>query len=426
MELDPAKARPIFHRIDSLRILGAMTVAGYHLGGLAVHGVPLLPEQPWPGVAAWQQMLLRATEFCLAGHSALMVFFVVSGFVLRVALEYGPQTISQATAKFVLGRLFRVYPIVIFGVLVTALAMGGLVGHERRAFTLPLLFTNGLLLDVTVNVNYWALQVEMLLIPVILALYFVECRLGPTVVLALGVTTALLSFSSNWAIWPPLSHNLFAFVLGTVLPTFGRALVTKLSRRSATFWTLGAITVLLLTRPTFGLYSRFSAFCEAWAALVLVSMAAFRQDVSLLTILDVKLLRRAGQAAGSYYVLHTATFGLTLALAHVLIPPLWSLQVPSLVGVLVVSLWLAALIPLSVLTYHLIEVPGIELGRRFIHWIGINARRSTVLASPGTEPPQTSTIAVRVKTHPLVVREEGYVLQGRSINSAVSTSTIQG
>ena len=224
------------------------------------------------------------------------------------------------------------------------------------------------------------------MVPVMLALYFLERRLGPAVVLALGIAATFLSFSSRWAMWPPLSHNLFAFVLGMVLPAFGRPLALRLSRRGATLWAMGAIAVLLLTRPTFGLYSHFSGLCETWAALVLVSMAAFRPDVSLLAFLDARFLVTAGLAAGGYYVLHTATFGPALAVAHILIPPAWSAAVPSLVGVLVVSLWLIALVPPTMLTYHVIEAPGIGLGRRLARWLRLDSRpllTTTALAAEG-------------------------------------------
>lgn len=370
-----ASPRPIFGRIDSLRALGAMAVAANHFCGLSLHGFSIMGEQAWAGAGAWQEVVRKVSHILMPGHAAVMMFFVISGFVLRLALAHGPQTIREATSKFLIGRAFRIYPIVGFAVIVTALAAGwALQNPQNGSLTLPTLLSNMLLLECTVNNNYWALQVEILMIPVILALYFLECRRGPWVILALGVATSFLSFSMRWAIWPPLSNNVFAFVLGMAIPTLGRQFAVGCSRQGAGFWTAGSLAVLFLTQPCFGLYSRFSGFFEGYASFVLISMTAYRLDLSFLAVLDNKILRTAGLAAGSYYLLHTATFRPAMAVAAWLVPATWSEQAPALVGALVMGAWLIALVPLTVATYFLIEAPSIGLGRRLVKRCGLDGR----------------------------------------------------
>jgi peptidoglycan/LPS O-acetylase OafA/YrhL len=113
-------ARPFFHRLESLRGIGAVIIAGWHFPGWAVHGIQWPPHVPWP-TAGWVQNAIGGFELALLpAHAALMVFFVISGFVLRVSLQYGPQDLTLAAVRFHVARIFRIYPIVVFGMLLAA------------------------------------------------------------------------------------------------------------------------------------------------------------------------------------------------------------------------------------------------------------------------------------------------------------------
>ena len=103
------EVRPFFHRVESLRGIGAVIVAAWHVSGWAVNGVMLLPHMPWPD-AGWVQNTIGRIELALLpGHSALMIFFIISGFVLRVSLQYGPQDPAGAAVRFHIARIFRIY-----------------------------------------------------------------------------------------------------------------------------------------------------------------------------------------------------------------------------------------------------------------------------------------------------------------------------
>jgi peptidoglycan/LPS O-acetylase OafA/YrhL len=353
----PIAARPFFGRVESLRGLGALAVAGYHFAGI---GDALWPSVPAKDHGPWQALLGWMGQFLLPAHAALMVFFVISGFVLRLSLEHGPRQWSRAAQKFFLGRAFRIFPIVFVGVMVTVLAFGAEAGPVSG----PRLMRNMLLLDTSINGTYWALQVELLMMPIILGLYFLERKTGPRFLVGLALATTALAYCQRWAFWPELSTNVFPFVLGMVLPTAGRRLALGMSRHAATSWAAGCMLLLLLTRPCLGLYSRNSAVLEAYSAFVLVSLIAYRQDIAILSWLEAKVLRWLGLSSGSYYVLHMATKPTALALASVAAPLVWGARFPMLVECLFLPLWLIAIVPLSVGTYYLIEKPGIVLGRR--------------------------------------------------------------
>jgi peptidoglycan/LPS O-acetylase OafA/YrhL len=360
-------SRPFYGRLDSLRTLGALAVAGYHFSGAAVHGQVLLPNEPWTGKEIWQQACWLLGQVLLPAHAALMVFFVISGFVLRLSLEHGPQEALPCGCRFFLRRIFRFYPVVIWGVILTVIALKlqpSAVEQGGRLLRSSSLLANMFLLDVSLNPVLWALQVELLMAPIILLLYFVEKTLGSRTLVALAIFFTFLSFGGRIGIWRPLAINLFAFVLGMLVPTLGQRFTLKFSTRAATCSLIGAAVVLLSTRPCMGLFSRMSAALEAYAAFLLVSLVVYRHDIPLLKILDAKALRLLGLASGSFYVLHMATVPAGMAVASSLIPPTWSAAVPALVALLVLPAWLAVITPLALCSYYLIEAPGIAAGVR--------------------------------------------------------------
>src|SRR5690606_15120773 len=98
------RERRFFGRVESLRGLGAMTVAGFHLSDWPLHGVPLLPHAGWADASWFDEILRRLGWLLLPGHASLMMFFVISGFVLRHALEHGPQRPLTAVGRFFTAR----------------------------------------------------------------------------------------------------------------------------------------------------------------------------------------------------------------------------------------------------------------------------------------------------------------------------------
>jgi peptidoglycan/LPS O-acetylase OafA/YrhL len=362
--------RPFFDRIESLRGLGTLAVAGYHFTGCCLHGVTLLPQAKWGDAGPVQTAIGRVGLFLLPGHAALMAFFVISGFVLRVSLAHGPQSVPTAGARFAIARIFRVYPIVLVATIIAVLLAWQETGQgvDPRQF-----LKNLLLLDVSLNRHLWALQVELLMVPVILVLYFAERRWGPGVPFGVALIATGLSFAPGWAGWRPLSSNLFAFALGMAIPTIGRSFATRLSRRSISGVIAGSVAVMLCAGPSFGVYSRFSAILEAYAATALICLIAYRPDVRAFRLLDGRWLRRLGAASGSYYVLHMATVPPVMAAVVFLVPASWSAQATGVVGVAVIGLWLAAIAPVLIAISGLVEFPGISLGRRVIRRLGLES-----------------------------------------------------
>ncbi len=350
-----------------------MAVAGYHFTGAAgVTGVILLRHVWWADAGPLRNAIGWVGLTLLPGHAALMTFFVISGFVLRVSLENGPRTVLAATTRFLIARLFRIYPILAVGVLLAAFTT-----FER--FSPGRLAVNLLLLDVSMNSHLWALQVEMLMVPVILALFFLERRWGPWMVAGVALATTGLAFAPRWAVWPPLSVNLFAFAVGITLPSLGRRFAGGLSNRTATLWVVGSVAVLLTAGPSLGVYARFTSIIETYVAASLLSLVAYRLDLRVLRALDARCLRKLGAASGSYYVLHMATLPVGVAVATAVIPTAGSVAVRGVLGLGLIAVWVVAIAPLMVCVSLLVEVPGIALGRRLVRSLRWCNREPAVL-----------------------------------------------
>ena len=355
--------RPFFGRVESLRGLGAVMVAGYHMSGWGALQGRLLPEQrPWAASAA-QNTIGQVELHLFSGHAALMVFFVISGFVLRVSLQYGPQDFAGAAVRFHVARFFRIYPIVIVGVLVAAVTYTFHAATPSPPLAASTLFANLALLSVSLNNTLWAIQLEVVMAPLIVGLYFLERWRGPRALIVVAAATTLLAFG-NWAIWRPLSEYFFAFAVGMLLPTVGQRWASRLTR-GATRWSLVAAALgLFLPWPLLGFYSKFSAIIEGYAAAALVTIVAYRMDVASLVWLDWRPVRLVGLASGSFYVLHMAVLPWIYPLVAGVIPSWFDLQLPALAGPLAILATLALYAPVAVLGYYFVEAPGIALGRR--------------------------------------------------------------
>ncbi len=76
----------------------------------------LLPVQQWIGVGSMQSAVGWVGLHLFPGHAALMGFFAISGFVLRISLQYGPQDFGRPERRFRVARLFRIYPIAVWNI----------------------------------------------------------------------------------------------------------------------------------------------------------------------------------------------------------------------------------------------------------------------------------------------------------------------
>src|SRR5205085_10068190 len=104
--------------------------------------------------------------------------------------------------------IFRVFPIIIASVALMAVFPICIVSQDglaARPQTILSWLANMFLIDVSLNSTLWALQVELLMAPIILTLYFLERRFGPYFLLTIALIATPLVFVPTWAVWKPLS-----------------------------------------------------------------------------------------------------------------------------------------------------------------------------------------------------------------------------
>jgi peptidoglycan/LPS O-acetylase OafA/YrhL len=235
-----APERPRLDGLTGLRFFAAAWVFTYHFFVYTVAGAP-----------AW---VLRAQN---AGHAAVSLFFVLSGFVL--AYNYATPLVegSVSRARFFRLRLARVWPLYALVTLVEiplALAQGVPPGRVAAASAADVVGLQAWIPSITFvgNTPGWSVSVELFfyaafpwLLPSVARRPRAALALSCALVLAAAATPALVAPTSGAATFlkcgPPL--RLFEFVAGIAL---GCLFLRRASRPAPAAAMLGAVVALAL------------------------------------------------------------------------------------------------------------------------------------------------------------------------------------
>ncbi|NRQ32214.1 acyltransferase [Nonomuraea sp. NN258] len=298
-------ARPISGRLawlDALRGIGALAVVGEHL----LTGI--VPA-------------LRPTMINL-GVYGVLVFFLVSGYIIPVSLER-----HGDVRAFWIGRFFRLYPLYLAVIaLVLALSWWLPVRWEVARDASSVAAHATMLLDVVgaagVLNTMWTLSYEMVFYLLVTALFVagVRDRRGLTAVafgaaaLVTGVTISRAPLAGGWLAW--LSFGAFAVGLACVIS--GRL-------RTAAACALGVLALALVL-----LSSRVPWFGLAMLAIMFTGTALHRWERGngplwpvALTALPVALTPIWAISAGWWWV-RPPVWGATVALAALTFAAAWA------------------------------------------------------------------------------------------------------
>jgi peptidoglycan/LPS O-acetylase OafA/YrhL len=333
-----------FPRAEALRGLAALAVVGFHVVGFGY-------------------------ETIVTGLAPVVVFFVLSGFLLGKSLERDPNAIA-----FIRHRAFRLLPAGMVTVaLMTALhwQFGFYVGYLPSFEPLNVVL-NALLIKSDINASMWSLTVEVVAIPVILVSHRAFHAAGYAPLAGLAIILFSLSF------YGPYVHALggftnlaplYSFVIGLLayfyLDTIQRRVV---SLRATQIIELGAI--ILISIAGCRKQTAYTILVATICATALISLTAASGRRTLLGIvLDTSVVQFLGKISYSFFLLHM--IGLWVA-AHILprMPPL-----PYVLSGFVVGA--AVTVPMAWLLWRFVEVPFILLGRSG----SVRATRSTTACS---------------------------------------------
>lgn len=355
--------------LDSLRGIAALVVVGQHV-------LLSFPDSRNPVFNAARLL------FILGGQFAVILFFVLSGFVLTLpytagkALGYGP---------FLVRRVCRLYAPFAFAVLVSAWLSGILGGastplvsdwllhHWRPPLTGNVIASHLLMTgihDEAIRLDgpIWSLIVEMrvsIIFP-LLVLFATRFRwTGVAAAFVLSLASAkgrtVLGETSALTADSPVGAVLFtAYYLLMFL--IGATLATQMSRIQALFQrapkalhmaSFGALSVAFLAltylTPPYLYRTVKDVFCGVFAGYVIACVVSFPR---LQGALSLKGLIWLGDISYSFYLIHLPVL---MALIYVLYPiaPLW----------LIVSVALPLMLLAGHLMHHAVERPSLRFGR---------------------------------------------------------------
>ncbi len=311
-------------------------------------------------------------QILVSGRPAVILFFVLSGFVLSLSLA-GDASATYRT--FAVRRFFRIYPPFAAAVLASA-ALYRLIGpapipglsewfncelwsHEPA---IPLVMAHlamvGRPADATLNNPMWSLVVEMrlsLLFPLVFRLLWPEKRRAWVAAVASAIIAELIARETSIGREPYYNSSLREAVLLTLyfVPFFVFGLLVAQARGPLRRWA-----------GRMGGPGRGSLWVAAWALLetgrdvpsgvgaalvVVLSLASPLAE----RILSAPPLQWLGRVSYSLYLTHVLVLGALVHLLHGVVPLGW-----LLLGVVLASL------PVAQAAYTLVERPSSALGRR--------------------------------------------------------------
>jgi peptidoglycan/LPS O-acetylase OafA/YrhL len=358
-----------FQQLDALRGLAALTVVFSHFTLLA----PLLGLRHTP---------LRVLS---GGHEAVILFFVLSGFVLTLQIN-GERKLSYG--EYAIRRVCRIYlpylGAVAFAYICYTLTYSGAVNWAGPWFNggwLPALANADLLwhvlfvfpfetdrLDPIIWSLVYEMRISLVFMPVLFAVFLVKTwqALAIAALASLGVCAVAVHTNhpviqaSVSAEWLPTLHYLLMFVAGAALAKHRSDLSAWLAQRRAAARIgaavlLGSLALYVMSRPISLIVhsSVLGDYLFDWIVLVAVCgiIACAIALAPFARLLQRPPLPFLGRISYSLYLYHAVVL---FGVVHL---------VGERLGAMVSLVLAAALIlPVSYLGYVLVERPSMRLG----------------------------------------------------------------
>jgi peptidoglycan/LPS O-acetylase OafA/YrhL len=328
MELKPSPG--FVPRLESLRGIAAVSVAGYHIAAIYWQVIP-------------------------TGLNAVVMFFVLSGFVLARSLEQNP-----SPGAFFLSRVYRLLPPAAATVLLFA-SLYWLFGYRvgNTDFGLVNVLLNALMIKSDINSVMWSMTVECAATPLILGSSWALARYGVTPLIVVCVFLFGLSF------WGPYVHvlgdytnlaPLYGFVMGVLAYGRGRDFLQLMSPRIQQALSVGA--VILMGFCAVRKQTAPVILLEVWASAWIIASITFGPPNAVFRPLDFWLVRFYGRISYSFYLLHP--LGIMMAIGC-----LSPFGLPPTIATGILTFVLAVLLttPLAWLSWRTIELPSKRWGR---------------------------------------------------------------
>jgi len=364
--------------LDGLRGIAALAVIFYHaiLHHEVLVGTVLV--QPIQDFASSRNVITKILLMIFNGHSAVMLFFVLSGFVLTLSLDRMKGTASDVLTRFVVRRAFRLYPalfvaMAFYWAMSVVYATLGWYGFPAPDFLRAM--TNATLFDITWHGPSRTIQGEVLAIPFVLALFGLYRLVGvPALFVGLGYSIMAMT-NPAMVLWAPnMMGWLLAFAAGMLLAQPGFAVVF------AKVTTPGVVLLAIAFVALRGFVpgsDNATVVGITILAMALVGAIHYGNNAAVDRLLNRQAPQFLGRISFSLYLLNVPFLLVAWSITDQF--P-WFTRHAWEAGLIVGSIVAAATVPLAWIVTRKVEEPLMDLGRT------LTEKRTTPLLSTTAEP----------------------------------------
>ena len=337
------------------------------------HGMLLLDYRPAPTL----------TYMFLQPNAAVLFFYVLSGYVLGESLRRSTGAPAIRSLGFVLKRLTRLLPVQWLAVLLGA-GCYQLLRHEaipgvnpwlggmfNGTVTLESIRANILGLTVSMNGALWSVQVEIFVIPALIALVALSRRIplwGDAMVLVLlsALALTLTDGPLKGTPWGFLGY-LNCFYLGILLPKLAESAPSPLASGPAFGFLLASFLVLGAFHVSLGVSGPVKFLIDSFISAQIIGFVLNGDASGVRRFLSLRPLVWVGDISYSFYAYGNAILTVCALAVIASVPPEWLAGGPKALLVIVASITITLLVslPLAWVSYQWVEIPFMSLGRRF-------------------------------------------------------------
>ncbi len=365
--------------IDGLRGWAAVAVVLYHA---MLHYDPRL----WQNIIDPPVTELRGTQVLekialtlFNGEYAVILFFLISGFVLQRSLSRYDRLDFSAASQFLIKRVFRLMPSIFISttIIYLLLVLGDPltnVNGDRAVPNIQAYLSNFFLVNTDLLSVTWTIRVEMIAAPFILVFGFAERRLG-----FIGAVFAIIY--SLYALQNPLFTGSIFMMHSALLP-FSVGMLVGIPRQGPTIshpTIIIAVCLILFFLSRFFVYPAqiVGIISQTFIGAMLLYIIPNYPDTVISRFLESSPSQLLGRISYSFY-LYAEIVGIYVTfILSFFWKPAEAMAVPYGLGVGV--LICCCTLPIAVLAERFIERPGIALGSRLVSLLS-KARPSGNLA----------------------------------------------
>jgi len=301
----PSQDTRFLTRLESVRGCAAIMVAMTHCFAIFPYASDQYPLQA--ALQLWVHILFQGT-------SALITFFVISGYVLSISLDRS-ETNFRNILIFYMRRIFRIFPAhIVWMFIALALLIFVYVPHTNPVadgwfnnmnsgpMNLTIFVMNLALVITSLIPGEWTLTLELIVYLIYPLMYVIYKRGGVSGNILLLIFLMACSYQFGDI---RLLHYLIAFYWGLATPNLYKRFIERISDRTGTVLLWTSIVLLLV----FPILQNTMPFATLMVQLVTGGYLIFccifmKRDRALFRFLDGDRIQRMGQISYSFYVSH--------------------------------------------------------------------------------------------------------------------------